>query len=253
VAARGLHIDGIKYVYNYDLPFDAEDYVHRIGRTARLGEEGDAISFACELYAMSLPDIETYIDMKIPVEPVTAELLTSLPRPERPAPVAGEEDDGESIGEIFREVREQKAAEGQRRGGRDGGKSGPRGGRREAGDGERRARSPRKPRPERVEEEAAAAPSATPQQAAAAPDDAVPTAVADTGERAPRKRRRRRRGRPLEGGEGGNAAPAPQVAGAAAHPTQVPAIKVAAPAPAGSGESFLSRLGRRIKSLVSGG
>lgn len=82
VAARGLHIDGIKYVYNYDLPFDAEDYVHRIGRTARLGEEGDAISFACERYAMGLPDIEAYIEQKIPVEAVTSEILTSLPRPE---------------------------------------------------------------------------------------------------------------------------------------------------------------------------
>jgi ATP-dependent RNA helicase RhlB len=80
VAARGLHIDGIKYVYNYDLPFDAEDYVHRIGRTARLGEEGDAISFACERYAMGLPDIEAYIEQKIPSEPVTKELLTPLPR-----------------------------------------------------------------------------------------------------------------------------------------------------------------------------
>ena len=59
VAARGLHIDGVSHVYNYDLPFDAEDYVHRIGRTARLGAEGDAISFACERYAMSLPDIES--------------------------------------------------------------------------------------------------------------------------------------------------------------------------------------------------
>ncbi|MRU22622.1 ATP-dependent RNA helicase RhlB, partial [Xylella fastidiosa subsp. multiplex] len=47
VAARGLHIDGVNYVYNYDLPVDAEDYVHRIGRTARLGADGGAISFAC--------------------------------------------------------------------------------------------------------------------------------------------------------------------------------------------------------------
>ncbi|WP_022971276.1 ATP-dependent RNA helicase RhlB, partial [Xanthomonas maliensis] len=119
VAARGLHIDGVKYVYNYDLPFDAEDYVHRIGRTARLGEEGDAISFACERYAMSLPDIEAYIEQKIPVEPVTAELLTAVPRPAR-TPVAGEDagdGDGESVGEIFREAREQRAAEEQRRGG----------------------------------------------------------------------------------------------------------------------------------------
>jgi ATP-dependent RNA helicase RhlB len=67
VAARGLHIDAVSHVYNYDLPHDAEDYVHRIGRTARLGAEGDAISFACDMYAMGLPDIEAYIEQKIPV------------------------------------------------------------------------------------------------------------------------------------------------------------------------------------------
>ncbi|MFD1044014.1 ATP-dependent RNA helicase RhlB, partial [Pseudoxanthomonas kaohsiungensis] len=119
VAARGLHIDGVSHVYNYDLPFDAEDYVHRIGRTARLGAEGDAISFACERYAMGLPDIEAYIEQKIPSEPVTAELLTPLPRPERPKPEAGEGEgeDEESIGQIFREAREQRAADEERRGG----------------------------------------------------------------------------------------------------------------------------------------
>ena len=118
VATRGLHIDGVSHVFNFDLPFDAEDYVHRIGRTARLGAEGDAISFACERYAMSLPDIEAYIEQKIPSEPVTAELLTALPRPERPKPVAGEcDDEEESIGQIFREAREQKAADEERRGG----------------------------------------------------------------------------------------------------------------------------------------
>ncbi|NEL42480.1 MAG: ATP-dependent RNA helicase RhlB, partial [Xanthomonas perforans] len=88
----------------------AEDYVHRIGRTARLGEEGDAISFACERYAMSLPDIEAYIEQKIPVEPVTSELLTPLPRTAR-VPVEGEEADedaGDSVGTIFREAREQR-------------------------------------------------------------------------------------------------------------------------------------------------
>ena len=62
VAARGLHIDAVSHVYNFDLPFDAEDYVHRIGRTARLGMEGDAVSFACEIYAQSLPEIEAYIE-----------------------------------------------------------------------------------------------------------------------------------------------------------------------------------------------
>ncbi|MEL7186785.1 MAG: DEAD/DEAH box helicase [Pseudomonadota bacterium] len=66
VASRGLHIPDVQYVINYDLPHDAEDYVHRIGRTARAGATGNALSFACETYAMSLPDIETYIGHKIP-------------------------------------------------------------------------------------------------------------------------------------------------------------------------------------------
>ncbi|WP_277059070.1 helicase-related protein, partial [Trichlorobacter lovleyi] len=84
VAARGLHIDAVSHVFNYDLPQDAEDYVHRIGRTARLGAEGDAVSFACDLYAMSLPDIEAYIGQKIPTATVTPDLLVS-PNPRRNA------------------------------------------------------------------------------------------------------------------------------------------------------------------------
>ncbi|HCU88527.1 MAG TPA: ATP-dependent RNA helicase RhlB, partial [Gammaproteobacteria bacterium] len=79
VAARGLHIPNVSHVFNYDLPFDAEDYVHRIGRTARLGEPGDAISFACDEYAMSLPDIEMFIEQKIPVARFGPELLAALP------------------------------------------------------------------------------------------------------------------------------------------------------------------------------
>ena len=67
VASRGLHIPDVQYVINYDLPQDREDYVHRIGRTARAGASGDAISFGCETYAISLPDIEDYIGYKIPV------------------------------------------------------------------------------------------------------------------------------------------------------------------------------------------
>ncbi|MDE2280527.1 MAG: DEAD/DEAH box helicase, partial [Xanthomonadaceae bacterium] len=80
VAARGLHIPAVSHVFNYDLPQDAEDYVHRIGRTARLGAEGDAISFACDLYAMSLPDIEAYIGQSIPVAAIEPELLV-MPKP----------------------------------------------------------------------------------------------------------------------------------------------------------------------------
>jgi ATP-dependent RNA helicase RhlB len=65
VAARGLHIPDVSLVVNYDLPQDSEDYVHRIGRTARAGAAGDAISFACETYAFSLPEIEGFIGHKI--------------------------------------------------------------------------------------------------------------------------------------------------------------------------------------------
>jgi ATP-dependent RNA helicase RhlB len=84
VASRGLHIPDVEYVINYDLPQDAEDYVHRIGRTARAGAEGDAISFGCENYVMSLPEIESYIDMRIPVEAVEPELLADpVERPPR--------------------------------------------------------------------------------------------------------------------------------------------------------------------------
>jgi len=75
VAARGLHIPEVSHVINFDLPQDSEDYVHRIGRTARAGAEGDAISFACEEYVFSLPDIEEYIGHKLPVQAVSADYL----------------------------------------------------------------------------------------------------------------------------------------------------------------------------------
>ena len=81
VAARGLHIPAVSHVINYDLPQDAEDYVHRIGRTARAGAAGDAISFGCETYAMSLPDIEDYIGHKIPVANYDVSLLPELVKP----------------------------------------------------------------------------------------------------------------------------------------------------------------------------
>lgn len=84
VASRGLHIPDVQYVLNYDLPQDAEDYVHRIGRTARAGAAGDAISFGCETYAISLPDIEEYIGHKIPVANYDpADLPTLLASPPR--------------------------------------------------------------------------------------------------------------------------------------------------------------------------
>lgn len=92
VAARGLHIPDVSHVINYDLPDDAEDYVHRIGRTARAGATGDAISFVCETHAFSLPEIETFIGHSIPMAPVTNEVLAEVdpasrvrrPRTKRP-------------------------------------------------------------------------------------------------------------------------------------------------------------------------
>jgi ATP-dependent RNA helicase RhlB len=68
VAARGLHIDDLEMVINYDLPQDFENYVHRVGRTARAGNSGQAISFACEKFGKHLEAIESFIGMTIPVE-----------------------------------------------------------------------------------------------------------------------------------------------------------------------------------------
>lgn len=83
VAARGLHIQDVTHVINFDLPQDREDYVHRIGRTARIGASGDAISFACEQYVYSLPEIEEFIGQKIPVQPMSEELLIEYKPPRR--------------------------------------------------------------------------------------------------------------------------------------------------------------------------
>lgn len=65
VAGRGIHVDGITHVINYELPEDAEDYVHRIGRTGRAGASGTAISFVSEDDAFNLPPIEEYLGQKV--------------------------------------------------------------------------------------------------------------------------------------------------------------------------------------------
>ncbi|HLJ37974.1 MAG TPA: helicase-related protein, partial [Steroidobacteraceae bacterium] len=86
VASRGLHIPDVSHVFNFDLPQDPADYVHRIGRTARAGAEGDAISFACEEYAVSLPEIEDYLGHKIPAAALAPELLATEVVPGAPPP-----------------------------------------------------------------------------------------------------------------------------------------------------------------------
>jgi ATP-dependent RNA helicase RhlB len=81
VASRGLHIPDVSHVFNFDLPQDAEDYVHRIGRTARAGAAGEAISFACEQYAFSLPDIEAFIGYTIPKAHIEKNMLAEVAPP----------------------------------------------------------------------------------------------------------------------------------------------------------------------------
>ena len=176
VAARGLHIPAVSHVFNYDLPQDAEDYVHRIGRTARLGAEGDAISFACDLYAMSLPDIEAYIGQRIPVSSIEPELLV-MPKPkEVDAQFAADAAaDSEAFGDkvVSREPKEGGGSRNRSR------RNGERGDRRPR-DGERRERKP--------------APSSQPAQRQAPVQAPAPNGAAALAE-GENKRRRRRGGR----------------------------------------------------------
>ncbi len=104
VASRGLHIPEVSHVFNFDLPQLAEDYVHRIGRTARAGASGHAISFACEDSAHFLPEIEEYIGHSITNQPVSSELLV------KPAPPAKIERN--------RPPQHRSDRQGQQRGGR---------------------------------------------------------------------------------------------------------------------------------------
>jgi ATP-dependent RNA helicase RhlB len=98
VASRGLHIDGVSHVINYDLPQDCEDYVHRIGRTARAGADGKAISLADEDGVHYLEAIEEYIKAKIPTEWAEDDLFVNdyvrTARPKRVMPAKGQERPG---------------------------------------------------------------------------------------------------------------------------------------------------------------
>jgi ATP-dependent RNA helicase RhlB len=207
VAARGLHIPAVSHVFNYDLPQDAEDYVHRIGRTARLGAEGDAISFACDLYAMGLPDIETYINQKIPTASIEARLLVMpAPRPRADGVQDEIDDPNDNDGHIpTRGAPPEKGGRSGSRDGRSGSRSGERSGSRErSGTGERR---PRTPRPDASA--AGAAPVEVPMKTVIVAEtvaDLPAAAEAMAADGAPKKRRRRGgRGRGArEGAENGN-------------------------------------------------
>jgi ATP-dependent RNA helicase RhlB len=186
VASRGLHIPDVSHVFNFDLPNDAEDYVHRIGRTARAGAEGDAISFGCEEYAISLPDIERYIGHQIPRASIEAVDLAAVTAP--PPAV----------------WRERAPRQGQSRGGGSRSSGGRSTGPNRSGGGRSSGGPPRRGPPSRP------AHSNAPRPAASSPN---PGNAAGTGE-APAKdpnRRGRRRGRGGGGPAGGT--PNPGAAG----------------------------------------
>ena len=92
VAARGLHIEGVTHVVNYEFPYEPESYVHRIGRTGRAGALGTAISFACEDESFIIPEIEAYIGHALPCEQPAEELLKPTPRPTKPPPSRSDRD-----------------------------------------------------------------------------------------------------------------------------------------------------------------
>ncbi|MDX8401697.1 MAG: DEAD/DEAH box helicase [Mariprofundaceae bacterium] len=118
VASRGLHIEGVTHVFNYDLPEDAENYVHRIGRTARAGASGVAISFSCERFCFELPEIERYIGHPIPVRQIEPGMLE-----------IGEPTCPDAVAEGMK--REDRAEAGRpSQGGRRAGRPAPEGGRR---------------------------------------------------------------------------------------------------------------------------
>jgi len=80
VAGRGIHIDGVSHVVNFNLPEDPEDYVHRIGRTGRAGSSGTSVSFACEDDAFLVPDLEAMLGKKIELEHPPEALLVEPPK-----------------------------------------------------------------------------------------------------------------------------------------------------------------------------
>ena len=227
VAARGLHINGVTHVFNYDLPHDAEDYVHRIGRTARLGAEGDAVSFACEDYAVSLPDIEKFIDQKIPFESITPEMLVAPPKRER-APGEGRSELAEVLDAAAakrREDRDRQSRDGKRGGG---------GGRRpstssgQAGSG---PRGDRKPGGERRD-------SQKPRHDGPRPAPAEANAPNESPADAERRRRNRHRRKPRgERVEASGSVPIQQPITA-----EIPVVTAEAP--------FFARLKQKLKQIV---
>jgi ATP-dependent RNA helicase RhlB len=120
VAGRGIHVDGVSHVVNFNIPENPDDYVHRIGRTGRAGATGQSITFACEMESFELPKIEELIGMelkcKMPPEELFAELPDAPPRKPRPRSSGGRPGGGN---------RSNGNRSGGRSGGGNRGRSGP--------------------------------------------------------------------------------------------------------------------------------
>ena len=171
VASRGLHIEAVSHVFNYDLPQDPEDYVHRIGRTARAGASGKAFSLACEHHVYSLEAIEEFIGRPVPHAFPEADLV-KMPRPlPRTARVETAEPGHDAAAR-----GDTAAAEAERL--------------------KRRSSPHRNGSVERVEHPAEAAPVAAAVEGEAGPEGHEPAADAGAAPKRKRRRRRRRRGGP---------------------------------------------------------
>jgi ATP-dependent RNA helicase RhlB len=183
VAARGLHIDDVSHVINFDVPADPEDYVHRVGRTARAGAVGKAITICCDEYACHLPYVEQYLGQKIPVSFAEDELF----KPDQAPPYRRRRSEGESEGRYGSSRRGSSRSNGR--------------GERERGSGRGRRGADAGSRRERSSSAAPAADAPAPEQAApaeSAPPRAVEAAGEPAGEQAAstaKKRRRRPRRR----------------------------------------------------------
>jgi len=218
VASRGLHIEGVTHVVNYDLPLDPEDYVHRVGRTARAGASGTAISLACENYVEGLEPIEKLIGFKLPHDFPDESMLQPYKHAAR--------------------LPRRRPEDGQRRGGER------RGGERDRAP---RVRDRREERPAREDRPARVSAPGDVTATVERPASAATGAEAATAEGAPRKRRRRR-GRGSRGGAAGEG-----TSGTTTATTAPPADGESAASAAGSGETRPRRRRRRSRSGSAGG
>jgi len=119
VAGRGIHVDDITHVVNYDFPYEPEDYVHRIGRTGRAGAAGKAVSFACENESFIIPEIEKFIGFPLECRQPDEDLYEPVPRPTHRPPASGGEKEASADAERPRPRRRGrrsgKRSSGQRR------------------------------------------------------------------------------------------------------------------------------------------